>query len=109
MNLGYGNEEMAKAISDQCVKLAYYTPFGDMTSPPSLSELAHELGQLTPGDLNTFQFTNSGSTAVESANSVCALLLSIVSGNLRKKHIIYRENAYHGSTYLAASLEWQKM
>ena len=106
VNLGYGNEEMAKAISDQCVKLAYYTPFGDMTSPPSI-QLAHELGQLTPGDLNCFQFTNSGSTAVESAIRFVHYYFNCL-GQPEKKHIIYRENAYHGSTYLTASLNGKR-
>ena len=106
VNLGYGNEEMAKAISDQCVQLAYYTPFGDMTSPPAI-QLAHELGQLTPGDLNCFQFTNSGSTAVESAIRFVHYYFNCL-GQSEKRHIIYRENAYHGSTYLAASLNGKK-
>ncbi len=102
VNLGYGNKEMAKAISDQCVQLAYYTPFGAMSSPPSI-QLASELSELTPGDLNFFQFTNSGSTAVESAIRFVHYFFNC-HGQPEKKHIIYRENAYHGSTYLAASL-----
>ncbi|WP_139264962.1 aminotransferase [Desulfatibacillum alkenivorans] len=106
VNLGYGNEEMAQAIADQCVKLAYYTPFGAMTSPPSI-QLATELSKLTPGDLNCFQFTNSGSTAVESAIRFVHYYFNCL-GQPEKKHIIYRENAYHGSTYLAASLNGKK-
>ena len=106
VNLGYGNKEMAKAISDQCVQLAYYTPFGAMTSPPSI-QLAHELSQLTPGDLNCFQFTNGGSTAVESAIRFVHYYFNCL-GQPEKKHIIYRENAYHGSTYLTASLNGKK-
>ncbi len=106
VNLGYGNKEMASAIADQCVKLAYYTPFGAMTSPPAI-ELAHKLSQLTPGDLNYFQFTNSGSTAVESAIRFVHYYFNCL-GQPDKKHIIYRENAYHGSTYLSASLNGKK-
>lgn len=106
VNLGYGNKEMAKAISDQCVKLVYYTPFGDMSNGPSV-ELAHELSKLTPGDLNYFQFTSSGSAAVESAIRFVHYYFNCL-GQPEKKHIIYRENAYHGSTYLAASLNGKK-
>lgn len=106
VNLGYGNKEMAKAISDQCVQLAYYTPFGAMTNEPS-TQLAYELSKLTPGDLNSFQFTNGGSTAVESAIRFAHYYFNSL-GQDEKKHIVYRENAYHGSTYLAASLNGKK-
>lgn len=106
VNLGYGNKEMADAIAQQCVQLVYYTPFGDMASPPSI-QLAHELSKLTPGDLNHFQFTNSGSTAVESAIRFVHYYFNCLD-QPEKKHIIYRENAYHGSTYLTASLNGKK-
>ncbi|MDM8537049.1 aminotransferase [Desulfobacterales bacterium HSG17] len=106
VNLGYGNPEMAKAISDQCLQLTYYTPFGAMTSPPSI-QLANELSKITPGDLNFFQFTTGGSTAVESAIRFVHYYFNCL-GRPEKKHIIYRENAYHGSTYLAASLNGKK-
>lgn len=106
VNLGYGNHEMAEAIAQQCVQLAYYTPFGDMASPPSI-KLAAKLSRLTPGDLNHFQFTNSGSTAVESAIRFVHYYFNCLD-QPEKKHIIFRENAYHGSTYLAASLNGKK-
>lgn len=106
VNLGYGNKEMADAIADQCVRLVYYTPFGAMASPPSI-ELAHKLSELTPGDLNYFQFTTSGSTAVESAIRFAHYYFNCLE-QPEKKHIIYRENAYHGSTYLTASLNGKR-
>jgi len=106
VNLGYGNKEMADAIADQCVRLVYYTPFGAMASPPSI-ELAHKLSELTPGDLNYFQFTTSGSTAVESAIRFVHYYFNCLD-QPEKKHIIYRENAYHGSTYLTASLNGKR-
>lgn len=106
VNLGYGNKEMADAIADQCVRLVYYTPFGAMASPPSI-ELAHRLSELTPGDLNYFQFTASGSTAVESAIRFVHYYFNCLD-QPEKKHIIYRENAYHGSTYLTASLNGKR-
>lgn len=106
VNLGYGNKELAKAISDQCVQLAYYTPFGAMSNSPSI-QLAAELSKITPGDLNVFQFTNGGSTAVESAIRFVHYYFNCL-GQPDKKHIIYRENAYHGSTYLTASLNGKK-
>jgi len=106
VNLGYGNKEMAGAIADQCVRLVYYTPFGAMASPPSI-ELAQKLSRLTPGDLNHFQFTTSGSTAVESAIRFVHYYFNCLDRS-EKKHIIYRENAYHGSTYLTASLNGKR-
>jgi adenosylmethionine-8-amino-7-oxononanoate aminotransferase len=77
-----------------------------MASPPSI-ELAHRLSALTPGDLNYFQFTTSGSTAVESAIRFAHYYFNCLD-QPDKKHIIYRENAYHGSTYLTASLNGKR-
>ncbi len=77
-----------------------------MASPPSI-ELAQKLSQLTPGDLNYFQFTTSGSTAVESAIRFVHYYFNCLD-QPEKKHIIYRENAYHGSTYLTASLNGKR-
>jgi len=101
VQIGYGRQEMADAIAAQSMQLPYFSPFS-MASEPS-SVLANKLASLTPGDLNTVCFTTGGSSAVDTAIRFVQFY-----NNLRdkreKKLIISREKAYHGSTYLAASL-----
>src|SRR3546814_9667001 len=69
---------------------------------PSI-ELGARLSAYTPGDLNHVFFTTGGSTAVDSALRFIQFYFNF-TGRPTKKHIITREYAYHGSTYLSASV-----
>jgi len=60
VNIGHAREEMAQAIADQVRRLCYYSPFGLISTPPSI-ELAP--GANTPGDLKQCVL-HTGSTAV---------------------------------------------
>lgn len=102
VTLGYGHEELVEAMADQARKMAYYTPFGDVSSGPS-ARLAQMLAELTPGDLNRAHFTTCGSTAIDSAVRIAHYYYAS-QGRASKRHVLSRVNAYHGSTYLAASL-----
>ena len=102
VNIGYGREEMARAIAEQALELPYYNTFTDMTSPPA-SRLAARLAELAPGDINHAFFTCSGSASNDTAVRL-AQYYHFCRGQPQKTRIISRENAYHGSTYLAASL-----
>ena len=100
VNIGHGREDMVEAVADQMSQLAYYGSWHMGNAPAA--KLAGKLRQLTPGDLNHAFFTTGGSTAVESALRF-ALFFHDFLGRSEKKHIISREGAYHGSTYLSAS------
>lgn len=102
VTLGYGNEELIETMASQARKMAYYTPFGDVSSAPS-AQLAEMLAELTPGDLNRAHFTTCGSTAIDSAVRIAHYYYA-AQGRDSKRHVLSRRNAYHGSTYLAASL-----
>jgi adenosylmethionine-8-amino-7-oxononanoate aminotransferase len=65
--------------------------------------LAALLAELSPADLNRVQFTTGGSTAVESAVRTAHYHFAS-RGRPEKHHVLSRIDAYHGSTYLAASL-----
>jgi len=65
--------------------------------------LARRLAEMTPGDLNTVHFTTGGSTAVDTAIRIMQFLNNRL-GRPDKKIVISREKAYHGSTYLAATV-----
>ncbi|MEX0815338.1 MAG: aminotransferase [Dongiaceae bacterium] len=102
VNVGHGNEEMVQAIADQARRLAYFSPFGAISTPPSI-DLGARLTEHTPGDLKHVFFTTGGSTAVDSALRFVQFYFNFI-GQPTKKHIITRDYAYHGSTYLSASV-----
>lgn len=102
VNIGYANEEMADAISEQIKELVYYTPFGAMTNPLS-AKLSEVLAELTPGDLNRVHLTTGGSSAVDSAIRFVHFYFNAL-GQPEKKHVISRTESYHGSSFLSASL-----
>ena len=100
-NIGHGNKEIGEAVKKQMEKMDYASPFSESTEPAA--ELASILADLTPGDLNTVFFTTDGSTANDTALRFVMLYNNIL-GRKEKKHIITRDRAYHGSTYLTASI-----
>lgn len=102
VNIGHGRTEMAEAISEQVLNMQYYNPFGHSTNEPG-AILAAKLAELAPGDLNNVFYTCGGSTAVDSAIRLVHYYNNI-RGKGNKKQIISRNNAYHGSTYVASNL-----
>lgn len=101
-NIGLGRQEMADAIAEQVVKLAYANPFTDMSNEPA-ALLAAKLALLAPGDLNHVFFTCGGSTANDGVFRMIQMYQG-ARGKPEKKHILARRDGYHGTTYLAASL-----
>lgn len=99
--IGYGREEMAEAMAEQARKLAYFSPFNATNS--TTSHFALEIAKRAPGDLNNVFFTTGGSTAVDTAIRFTHFRNNLLN-KPKKKIIISRQKAYHGSTYLAASV-----
>ncbi|MES0862504.1 aminotransferase [Ruegeria sp. SCPT10] len=99
--IGYGREEMAEAMAEQARNLAYFSPFNNANS--TAARFAREIAKRTPGDLNNVFFTTGGSTAVDTAIRFVHFRNNLL-GRPEKKRIISRQKAYHGSTYLAASV-----
>lgn len=102
VTVGYGRRELIDAMQAQASTMPYFTPFGDVSSEPA-AELAALLAAASPGDLNRVHFTTGGSTAVESAVRTAHYYFAS-QGRPEKHHVLSRVDAYHGSTYLAASL-----
>ena len=100
VNAGHGRREIADAMAQQALEMPYFSPWS-VGTPPS-GRLAEKLAGLAPGDLNHVFFTTGGSTAVDSALRF-TMFYNNYRGRPEKKHIISRQDAYHGSTYLAAS------
>jgi len=100
VNIGHRRQEMADAISAQVMEMTYVSPWS-LTNAPA-AQLAEKLATLTPGDLNHVFYTTCGSTAVDSALRF-VMFRNNVLDMPEKKHIIARNDGYHGSTFLAAS------
>ncbi|MBR2689965.1 MAG: aminotransferase [Aquamicrobium sp.] len=100
-NVGHRREELARVLYDQAMQLSYNTPWYTMNAPSA--ELARRIAAAAPGDLSHVFFTTGGSSAVETALRFMQFYNN-VRGRPEKKLILSRGGAYHGSTYLAASL-----
>jgi adenosylmethionine-8-amino-7-oxononanoate aminotransferase len=99
-NLGHGRTDIAQAGADQAHTLDYFSTWS--YAHPKAIELATRIAQLAPGDLNRVFFTDSGSTAVESALKLSRAYHK-ATGNPNKTKVIAREIAYHGTTLGALS------
>jgi adenosylmethionine-8-amino-7-oxononanoate aminotransferase len=101
VNAGHRREELAAAMYDQAMALSYNTPWYTMSEPSAV--LAERIAAHAPGDLDHVFFTTGGSSAVETALRFMQYFNN-VRGRPEKKLILSRGGAYHGSTYLSASL-----
>ncbi len=101
INVGHRREELARVMYDQAMELSYNTPWYTMNAPSA--ELSRRIAEYAPGDLNHVFYTTGGSSAVETALRFMQFYNN-VRGRPEKKLILSRGGAYHGSTYLSASL-----
>jgi len=93
-NVGHSHPKVVKAIQDQVAVLSYANPF--LATEPR-ARLGAKLAELTPGDIDTFFFTNAGSEANENA-------IRIARAATGRHKILVRYRSYHGSTAGAISL-----
>jgi adenosylmethionine-8-amino-7-oxononanoate aminotransferase len=101
VQIGYSyGDEIGQAAHEQMKELPFYTNWS--YAHPRAIELAHEVAQLAPGDLNRVFFVSGGSEAVESAWKL-ARQYHGVRGERRWKAIA-RRTAYHGTTMGALSI-----
>ena len=88
VNIGHGDERVIRAIHEQAQTLAYANPF--MATEPR-ARLGAKLAQITPGDIDTFFFTNGGAEANENAIKIARFFTG-------RHKIIARYRSYHGAT-----------
>ncbi len=101
MQIGYSHgDEIGQAAHEQMRELPFYTNWS--YAHPRAIELAHEVAQLAPGDLNRVFFVSGGSEAVEAAWKL-ARQYHAARGERRWKAIA-RRTAYHGTTMGALSI-----
>jgi putrescine aminotransferase len=102
VNIGYGRAELVRAAAEQMQRLSFCQSFFNTSNQPAI-RLAETLIDIAPAGLEHVFFQSSGSEANETAARLIRKYWQL-SGRPEKRIIIARENAYHGSTMLAASL-----
>jgi putrescine---pyruvate transaminase len=96
VNVGHGRREIAEAIAEQTVRLAYYPTTRQFSNRPA-AELAAKLATLTPGDLDYSFFAVSGAEANERAMQM-ARHYWLARGKPSKHKVVSLEGGYHGGT-----------
>lgn len=100
--LGWGEEELVEAATEQLRSLPYYHLFGSKGTESAI-ELAEKLKEIAPVPISKVFFTSSGSEANDTQVKL-AWYMNNALGRPNKKKIISRQKAYHGVTIMAASL-----
>jgi putrescine---pyruvate transaminase len=96
VNVGHGRREIAEAIAEQTVRLAYYPTTRQFSNRPA-AELAATLARLCPGDLDYTFFAVSGAEANERAMQM-ARHYWVATGKPGKHKVISLHGGYHGGT-----------
>src|ERR1035438_3500276 len=94
VNIGHGDVRVIQAISEQAATLAYANPF---MATEVRARLGAKLAEITPGDIDTFFFTNGGAEATENAIKIARFFTG-------RHKILARYRSYHGATAGAISL-----
>lgn len=102
VSLGYGNRRICKAAYQAMQQLSYCHCVGGRTNQWTAA-LSEKLAAISPDGFSHFNFTSTGSDAIESAIKM-ALYYWRLNNQPSKRAIISRYNSYHGNTLFAASL-----
>ena len=100
--LGYGNEEIIEAATQQMRELSFGHMFGGKTHPAAMA-LADRLAAMVPMDDARVFLGNSGSDANDTLVKLVRYYAE-ASGQPQRTKIIARDKGYHGVTLASASL-----
>lgn len=102
LSLGYGQERLVQAATDQMRRLPYYHLTNHKSHHPVI-DLAEKLLDMAPVPMSKIWFANSGSEGNDSAARIVWYYWHAM-GLPEKRKIIAHQRAYHGNTIAAASL-----
>ena len=102
VNVGYGQQALVDAATQQMQTLPFYNSFFQTATPPAI-ELAELLAQVTPPQFQHVFFSGSGSEGNDTVVRMVRRYWDVL-GQPERSVIISRRNAYHGSTMAGASL-----
>ena len=100
--LGWGEEELVEAATEQMRKLAFVHIFAGKSHDPAIA-LAEKLKEIAPFPVGKVFFANSGSEANDSQIKFHWLAAN-ARGQKQRKKIISRRGGYHGVTLATAGL-----
>ena len=100
--LGYGNQEVIQAATEQMGKLSFSHMFGGKTHQVGM-DLAEKLAEMIPMQDAMISFGNSGSDANDSHIKMLRYYHQAI-GRPERRKIIARDRSYHGVTVASASL-----
>ncbi len=102
VNVGYGQQALVQAATQQMQQLPFYNAFFQTATPPAI-ELAELLAEVSPPQFKRVFFAGSGS---EGNDTIVRMVRRFwdLQGQPQRSVIISRHNAYHGSTMAGASL-----
>ncbi len=100
--LGYGNQELVETAREQMARLSFTHLFGGRSHEPAIA-LAEKIKAIAPAPTSKVFFTNSGSEANDTQIKI-AWYFNNARGQPKRKKIISRHRAYHGTTIATASL-----
>jgi adenosylmethionine-8-amino-7-oxononanoate aminotransferase len=102
VNVGYGQESIVRAATEQMRKLPYATGYFGFGSEPAI-RLAAKLVEISPPSLQHVYFSLGGSDAIDSAIRLITQYYNAI-GKPRKKQFISLQRGYHGSSTVGAGL-----
>lgn len=101
-SIGCGRKELADAAAEQMMQLPFYNTFFKTTHPPVV-ELSRKLAEIAPDNLNQVFLGSSGSESNDTAIRLIRHYWAL-KGEPKRRIIISRKLAYHGSTIAAGSM-----
>ncbi len=102
VSLGYGEEELIDAATEQLKQLSYGQLFASRSTDPVI-DLAEKLKAMVPIPKSKIFFGNSGSDANDTQVKL-VWYYNNAMGRPEKKKVISRMRGYHGVTVAAASM-----
>ena len=98
-NTGHAHPQVVKAIQEQAAKLIHGQ--ANIVYHQPMIQLAEELSQILPSQLDTFFFSNSGAEAVEGA-------VKLARAATGKSNIIVFQGSFHGRTHATMAMTTSK-
>jgi len=102
VNVGYGQQALIDAATQQLKTLPFYNAFFNTSTPPAI-ELGELLAEIAPPGFKHFFFSSSGSESNDTNVRMVRRYWDLM-GRPERQVIIARNNGYHGSTMAGASL-----
>ena len=102
-NLGYSNDVVKQAISDQLFKLPYYSAFAGTSNAPAIEAAERVIDFFKPDGMERVFFTSGGSDSVETAMRMARQYHRLRGQPHRIKYLSLKKG-YHGTHFGGASV-----